>query len=236
MKHIFFDLDRTLWDFDENSKAALVLLFDELNLDHHLPSFQRFYTAYTKINAKLWHLYGTGKLEKSVLRVKRFSDTFIQFDFDNIETAELMAKRYVEVSPYQTRLFPNSINVLQELKNSGFELHIITNGFKEVQHIKLKESKLTDFFNVILCSEEVGKNKPAKEVFLEALSRANAKANESIMIGDDYFVDVIGAENCGIKGVLFDPKKIQRQGTHEWHISDLAEIPGLIPWMAKPSV
>ncbi|MBL1281191.1 MAG: YjjG family noncanonical pyrimidine nucleotidase [Fluviicola sp.] len=236
MKHIFFDLDHTLWDFEKNSEAALRILFEELELGNHLPSFQRFHTKYKKVNAKLWHLYGKGKLEKSVLRVKRFSDTFANFDIKNKELAEHLAKRYVEVSPYQTNLFPDAISVLEELKSNGHQLHIITNGFKEVQYIKLSESKMIDFFDVILCSEEVGKNKPAKEVFHEALSRANAKAEESIMIGDDFHVDVIGAENCGIKGVLFDPHSRQKSGTHEWHIQKLNEIPGLLPWMKESMI
>lgn len=233
MKHIFFDLDHTLWDFEKNSEAALRILYKELELENHLPSFQRFHTKYKKINAKLWHLYGKGKLEKSVLRVKRFSDTFETFDLINKELAEKMATRYVEVSPFQVNLFPNAISILESLKKEGFDLHIITNGFKEVQHIKLKESGLIDFFDVILCSEEVGKNKPAKEVFHEALSRANAKASESIMIGDDYLVDVIGAENCGIPGILFDPHSGHKEGTHEWQIKNLEEITGLIPWIKQ---
>ena len=144
-----------------------------------------------------------------------------------------MAVRYIEVSPFQTNLFPNALSLLEELKSDGYELHIITNGFKEVQHIKLTESKLIHFFDVILCSEEVGKNKPAKEVFHEALSRANAKEHESIMIGDNYHADIIGAENCGIKAVLFDPHSRQKRGTHEWHIKNLNEIPALIPWIKQ---
>ena len=231
MKHIFFDLDHTLWDFEKNSKMALGILFEELEMGKHLPSFQRFHTKYKKINAKLWHQYGTGKLEKSVLRVKRFSDTFHEFEVKNQELAEKLATRYVEVSPYQTNLFPNAIETLQELKKEGYQLHIITNGFKEVQFIKLTQSGLLDYFDVILCSEEVGKNKPAKEVFHEAMKRANAEAHESIMVGDDYHCDIIGAEKCGIRSILFDTKNGHQEGSHEWQIKNLNEIIGLIPWI-----
>lgn len=231
MKHIFFDLDHTLWDFEKNSKMTLEILFEELSLGDHLPSFQRFHTKYKKINAKLWHQYGKGKLEKSVLRVKRFSDTFSEFEFTNNTLAERLATRYVEVSPYQTNLFPNAISTLDELKSHGYQMHIITNGFKEVQFIKLTQSGLLDYFDVILCSEEVGKNKPSKEVFQEALRRANAVPTESLMIGDDYHCDVIGAENSGIPAILFSPKNGHREGTHDWQIKDLKEITEMIPWI-----
>ncbi len=233
MKHIFFDLDHTLWDFEKNSETALIILYEELKLSNHLPSFRRFHTQYKKVNAQLWHLYGTGKLTKESLRTKRFSQTFEKFDFTDNHLAEKMANRYLEVSPYQTNLFPNAISLLEELKQEGYQLHIITNGFKEVQHIKLSESKLTDFFDVILCSEEVGKNKPAKEVFQEALSRANAKSEESLMVGDNYLADIIGAERSGIKGILFDPHSNHNEGTHEWIIKDLSEVTGMIPWIKK---
>jgi len=231
MKHIFFDLDHTLWDFEKNSRTALEILFEELELKNNLPSFRRFHTAYRKVNAELWHLYGKGKLDKSVLRVKRFSDTFKKFDFDNKELAERMAQRYVEVSPYQTNLFPHSIETLEALKSDGYQLHIITNGFKEVQHIKLEKSQLIHFFDVILCSEEVGKNKPHKSVFIEAMKRANTTPQESIMIGDNYIADIIGAENAGIAGILFDPHNNHKEGTHEWHINSLDKIQETIPWI-----
>ena len=236
MKHIFFDLDRTLWDFEKNSQTALNILFDELKLENYLPSFQRFHTTYKKINAQLWHQYGKGQIQKSELRTKRFHDTLLAFDVNNKDLAHELGKGYVEISPYQTNLFPDAISTLDDLKSEQFELHIITNGFKEVQFIKLRQSGLIDYFDVILCSEEVGKNKPAKDVFMEALGRANASAHESVMIGDDYLVDIVGAEKCGIKGVLFDPYQEYKSGTHEWHIKALNEIPGTIPWLAKSNL
>ena len=231
MKHLFFDLDHTLWDFEKNSQAALEILYEELELKKHLPSFRRFHTSYRKVNAELWQLYGKGKLDKSVLRVKRFSDTFKKFNFDNKELAGKMAQRYVEVSPYQTNLFPHSIETLAALKNEGYKLHIITNGFKEVQHIKLEKSQLIQYFDVILCSEEVGKNKPHKSVFIEALRRAKATSEESIMIGDNYIADIIGAEKVGIPGILFDPHNNHTNVKHEWRINSLNKIQETIPWI-----
>ena len=236
MKHIFFDLDRTLWDFDTNSKAALEIMFEEHKLGDRMRSFQSFYTTYKKINGKLWNSYGSGKITKDVLRVKRFNDTLKCFQIDDVELATTLGEDYVNISPYQTNIFPGTIETLKELKGNDHELHIITNGFKEIQAIKLKNSGLSDYFDIIVCSEEVGKNKPAPEVFHHATSQANAVPSESLMIGDDYLVDVVGAERFGMKGILFDPHQSYRDGTHDWHIDSLDKIPGLIPWIKKTTL
>ena len=236
MKHLFFDLDRTLWDFEKNSEAALGILYEKLNLADQIRSFRSFHTTYKKINAELWFEYGKGNLSKADLRIMRFRDTLKKFDVHNDALAEQLGQGYIEISPYQTNLLPKTIETLTSLKADGFEMHIITNGFKEVQHIKLEKSGLTNFFDVILCSEEVGKNKPAKVVFDHALQCADANPGESIMIGDDYLVDIVGAEKAGMQGILFDPYKSYKEGTHEWHINKLDEIPGLIPWISKVSL
>jgi putative hydrolase of the HAD superfamily len=236
MKHIFFDLDRTLWDFDTNSKAALELMFEKNNLGDNMRSFQSFYTTYKKINGKLWSMYGKGNLTKDVLRVKRFEDTLKSFQINNRELAEKLAEEYVHTSPYQTNIFPGTIETLKELKANNHELHIITNGFKEIQAIKLKNSGIRDYFDIIVCSEEVGKNKPAPEVFQYATNLAKANPSDSLMIGDDYLVDIVGAERFGMKGILFDPHQSYRDGTHDWHINSLDKIPGMIPWIKKTTL
>lgn len=236
MKHLFFDLDRTLWDFEKNSETALNILFDEFELGKQIRSFRTFHTTYKKINAELWFQYAKGEVTKEDLRTKRFERTLINFNVDNKELAKKMGDGYIEISPYQTNLFPNAIETLDSLKRDDFKLHIITNGFKEVQFIKLENSGLIDFFDVILCSEEVGKTKPNPEVFQFALDKANASKKESLMIGDDYHADIIGAEKFGIQSILFDPENKHKEGRHDWKVKHLKEIPELIPWIVKSNL
>lgn len=232
MKHLFFDLDHTLWDFDTNSKVALNKIYDDLDLDNELRSFRSFHTTYKKINNKLWNQYGQGKISKDTLRVKRFHDSLKSFQVDNLPLAEKMAEMYVEISPYQTNLFPGAIETLTELQKD-FELHIITNGFKEIQHIKLENSGIRDYFDIILCSEEVGKNKPAPEVFHFAMDQAGTHSKESLMVGDNYKCDILGAERVGMPAILFDPHSSYREGTHEWQIKHLNRVPELIPFIRQ---
>jgi putative hydrolase of the HAD superfamily len=144
-----------------------------------------------------------------------------------------MSDGYVEISPQQTALFPGTIETLHYLQKEGFNMHIITNGFKEVQFVKLEKSRLKQFFDVIVCSEDIGQNKPAAAIFKHSLSHAKAHPNDSVMIGDDYEVDIAGALNFGMKAVLFDPKNEQQHYTDIHRICQLNELPERLPWVMR---
>jgi len=155
----------------------------------------------------LWYQYAKGRITKDELRTKRFRDTFAHFDVKSEELTSKMADGYINLSPYQTRLFPNALETLTALKEDNFELHIITNGFKEVQFIKLEKSKLAPFFATVTSSEEVGVKKPNPLVFNTALSKAGASAKLSIMIGDTFDADILGAEGVGMDTIFFNYRK-----------------------------
>ena len=223
-KHIFFDLDRTLWDFDTNSKKALELIFKDLGLENTFGSFDRFYRAYVPQNARLWGMYSNGDISKATLRYERFYATLKQFHKDDLALAKQMAEQYVQISPRQKGLFPGTVACLNELKSIGFTLHIITNGFEEVQYIKLKNCGLDSFFDVVVCSEAVGKNKPSREIFQYAMKKAGCTAVDALMIGDDFRADVSGALNSGMKAVHFDPHRISKEN-YEFTCLALEEFP-----------
>lgn len=232
-KHIFFDLDRTLWDFEKNSEIALNQLFHELDLHRSIDHFDTFFQLYKENNSILWKKYGSGQLKKEELRDERFRLTLEELKLNDPILVKKISDGYVELSPQQTALFPNTIETLKDLQKEGFNMHIITNGFKEVQHIKLEKSGLSSFFDVIVCSEDVGKNKPAPDIFHYSLNRANAKATDSVMIGDDFEVDVLGALNIGMKGIHFDPFKQHVSHDDTVRIQHLNELPGLMPRIFK---
>jgi putative hydrolase of the HAD superfamily len=220
-KHIFFDLDRTLWDFDANSHKAIHQIFHEEGLQDLL-DFNTFHDTYVKVNARLWHDYGQGIISKEVLRTLRFHETLKVFNLADEKLGQRIGDAYVELSPRQTQLFPNTLETLKDLKEIGFNMHIITNGFQEVQFIKLENSGLRDFFDVIVCSEFVGKNKPDPDIFHYALHHAKTSSEKSLMIGDDFRADIIGAGSIGMDAILFDPHKTQ-QNKHTHTIHDLQE-------------
>lgn len=232
-RHLFFDLDRTLWDFDKNSERALTVLFDETQSVHQLPSFHKFNQVYKEINASLWKKYGKGKISKEELRDSRFQKAFFKLGINNPELNTYFNDEYLRISPLQTEMFPHTIETLKELKGEGYLLHIITNGFKEVQLTKLENCSILPFFDTIVSSEEIGINKPDIRIFQHAMSLADAEPNQSVMIGDDMNVDVMGAERAGMSGIHFDPDQKLSRKNNDFRIRDLNELPGLLPWIFK---
>ena len=210
--HLFFDLDRTLWDFDKNSEHALKSIFEEIESSFNGINFYKFHGVYKIENAKLWKDYAKGKLDKETLRYKRFENTFLELGCCSDNLIQFFGDEYVTRSPYQKKLIKGSLETLMELKNLNFNLHIITNGFIEVQHIKLDHCELRPFFNAVICSEEVGYNKPNQQIFEYAMKQTGADRNNSIMIGDDYLADIHGATSVGWKAMFFNPEKRKNYG------------------------
>lgn len=198
VKHIFFDLDHTLWDFDKNSALAFKQIFKEQKIE---VSFEEFMQKYTPINFKYWKLYREEKISKPDLRYGRLKDTFNTLNFKVSDTfINQMAIDYLNYLPNYNYLLDGAVDVLNYLVKN-YKLHIITNGFEEVQHKKMEASGISKYFNVMVTSESVGVKKPNAKVFEFALKEANAIAQESIMIGDSLEADVLGAFACGIQPI-----------------------------------
>lgn len=222
-KHIFFDLDHTLWDFEKNSSEALTEIFYEMSLHKEIGEVSQFIKTYQRINAAYWNLYNHGRVTKEKLRYIRFEDTLREFKLDKVESRAVeLGETYIARSPHKTNLFPDTHEVLTYLKEK-YQLHIITNGFTEVQYTKLNNCNLTKYFDLILCTEEVGVNKPNPLVFETALSKTAASPSESLMIGDNPETDILGAQNCGINTILFNPHNRKKE-VDSTEIQELKEL------------
>jgi putative hydrolase of the HAD superfamily len=200
-KHLFFDLDNTVWDFDLNSFHAMQKVYQKYGLPE--PDYARFFEVYNRINDSLWELYRNNKIQKQELAARRFNHTFSEIGISGIDGLEFN-NRYLEQMPLQTRLCDGAHEVLERL-SKRYQLHIITNGFIEVQYKKLDNSNLRQFFNRIFISEEIKAPKPSREIFMYALKSSNARKRESLMIGDSWEVDIIGALDFGIDQVHYAP-------------------------------
>lgn len=221
---IFFDLDRTLWDFEQNSFAELMSLYEKHQLkEKGILDASEFIKKYKEINEECWALYRVNKISKEELRGKRFYDALVYFGVDNKKLGEDIGEDYIANCPFRTQLFPDTIKMLEYLSDK-YELHIITNGFEEVQHIKLRESGLTPFFDKIITSEQVNVKKPDPKIFDFALSEANCKAENAVYIGDDYLVDIEGAERCGWKAIYFNPNNLTDNTSDATDIKNLMEL------------
>lgn len=203
--HLFFDLDNTLWDFKTNSRHAMNTTFEAFCLHDKNVAFDKFFAVYSENNNKLWEAYRKKEVVKKELIRQRFQLTFDVLNITGIDAQE-MNDFYLTEMPRQVHLVDGTLKVLDYLKNNGYRLFIITNGFRMVQHKKLQSSGLASYFEKIFISEEVKCPKPGKEIFQYAIKSSNARKNSSLMIGDDLDVDVKGALNFGIDAVHFNYK------------------------------
>ena len=227
-KHIFFDLDRTLWDFEKNSNEVLNELYKKYDLFlMGINDCNKFIERYKFHNEQLWDLYRQNKIEKDKLRDERFKITLKEFGVYSSELAVNLGKDYVTHCPKKTNLFPYTQATLKYLK-ARYKLHIITNGFEEVQYQKLENSNLIDYFEQIITSEQVGFKKPNSQIFRFSLNKVGAKPSECLMIGDDLHADISGAKGVDIDQVFFNPTSLTHsisEITHEINcLSELEEI------------
>ena len=205
-KNIYFDLDRTLWDFEKNARDAFHDLYRDYDLGAFIPSLDMLVRSYHKHNERLWEEYRMGRIKKDFLRVYRFQLVLNDYNVRNNKLAAQLSKNYLDIAPLKTNLIPHTKSVLQYLSEK-YSLHIITNGFKEVQSLKLQNSGIIQFFEKVITSDNAGAQKPKEAIFEYALSTANAKKKESLMVGDDLEVDILGAKKFGLDQVYFNPDK-----------------------------
>jgi len=223
-QHIYFDLDRTLWDFESNARDTFHDLYKKYRLQQIFDSFEAFHQTYQKHNERLWQAYRDRQITKQELRDTRFLMTLKEFNEDNPKLANALGDDYIAMSPQKTQLFPGTFEVLDYLSSKQYHLHIITNGFNEVQFLKLKNSKLAPYFDKIVTSEIAGAQKPHPEIFHYALSSVHAKKKESLMIGDDLSVDIIGAQKYGIDQVYCNFTENKHEAKPTYEIKKLTEL------------
>lgn len=217
---VFFDLDHTLWDFERNSEIAYHQVFSDLKIDIEVPEFLEIYIPQ---NMHFWKLYREGKINKESLRYKRLRTVFDQLGYKiSNPMIHQISEAYIEGLGNQTHLMPYAREILEYLKDK-YQLHIITNGFEQVQFRKLRNSGIDHYFKAIIPSERAGVQKPHPYIFKLALKAAGVSSKNSIMIGDSLEADILGALSAGMHAIHFNAN---REALHQHCpiIEDLQEI------------
>jgi len=220
IKHIFFDLDHTLWDFEKNS----ALTFDKIFKTHQVAvNLDDFLKVYEPINLKYWKLYRDEEIDKTRLRYGRLKDTFDEISFKVDD--DLIGKLSIDYIAYLSsfnHLFDGTVELLNYLQPK-YQLHIITNGFEEAQHKKMASSNIQQYFKTVTNAESAGVKKPNPIIFDYALKLANAQSNESLMIGDNYEADIEGALKVGYDAIFFNYRndKVTDDIKQVKHLSEL---------------
>lgn len=222
-KHIFFDLDRTLWDFDANSAQTLLEIVEHFNLQEYVRDSYKWTDTYRKCNEEVWKLFEEKKLNKQNLRVERFRLLFEEFKINRKELIPEISEYYIANSPAKSLLMPNVAEVLDYL-SAKYKMYIVSNGFYDVQLIKLRAGGIDKYFKRVITSDKVLAAKPDRKIFEEAVKSANARKTQSVFIGDNLDRDIVGAKRFGIDQIWYNHDTVLSEFTPSFEISNLIEL------------
>ena len=229
-KHLFFDLDHTLWDFDLNAKHALTDLFANFDLEKRIPvPFVEFYEKYIYHNELLWSRYQKGFITAEELKWKRMWRTLLEFKIADEPMAREISSKFLEILPTKTNVFPHTFEILNYLKARDYRMHLITNGFEKTQWSKITNCGIDKFFSHVITSESSNSLKPKKEIFDYALAKTGAVLSESIMIGDNIDADIQGAINAGMDSIFVNHIGAVHNNIHPtFTVSHLRELEDIL--------
>ncbi|SNS94943.1 putative hydrolase of the HAD superfamily [Ekhidna lutea] len=203
IKHIFFDLDHTLWDYDRSARETLLEIYGDLNLTGLLTE-KKFINTFYEVNDKLWVKYNNGLVDREYIKNERFNEVFLTSGID-VAKSKVASSYFINNCSMKPYLMSDALTALNYLSGKQYELHIITNGFLDAQNRKLSSSGIAKYFKVMVTSECANSRKPSPEIFEYSLSEAGANKMNSIMIGDNPKTDIHGAKEFGLKTVFYDP-------------------------------
>ena len=204
---IFCDFDDTLYDTRGNAVVSLAELYDFFHLSEHFDDAQTFYDAYWKTNVELWAQYSKGEIQRHFLIVERFRRPLsLGRGLENVSEERCLeiSDKFLELCSVKPGLVQGARELMDYLLSQGYRLHLCSNGFHEVQFKKLNACGLSGYFDNIILSEDAGANKPSRIFFDYAFRETNANPASTIMIGDNYNTDIIGAMDAGIDTILFN--------------------------------
>ncbi len=227
-KNLFIDLDDTLWDTYHNNKECLEEVYTDYHFERYYASFEVFYDIYTPNNMRLWEQYRNNEIDRQTLIIERFRYVLRPLGIEKVEDVLKVNNDFLQRTTTKTKLIPGSIDLLEYLRPS-YKMYILSNGFREVQFKKLTNSGLAKYFERMILSEDANIQKPHKEIFDFALKTTNSRRNETLMIGDSWDADIVGARNAKMDQLWLNPEKLPAKGfTPTFTVSSLAEIKSIL--------
>ena len=225
---IFFDLDHTLWDYETNSKLTLEELHSEFGLYTTFGiTTDQFLRTFNKVNHTLWDKYNRGEIDRDDIRTQRFQQILSRYYVEDDALTQSLSIEYIRQCPTKTSLFPYALDILHYLQEK-YPLYILTNGFDDVQDVKLSASSLKSFFRDVITSETTGHRKPSREIFHHAVECAQVEPARCLMIGDNLQADIAGALNAGLHAAFFNPNNARHSLTPQFEITCLSEVRNIL--------
>ncbi len=224
IRAIFFDLDHTLWDYDQSSNETLTELFQEHSLRSLLQcTAADFIECFQEVNARLWDQYNHHIINRDAIRARRFSEIFHAFNVENEPLALLLSDQYIQECPTKPNLLPYAREALDYLAKA-YPLHILSNGFDDVQSVKLTSSNIRGYFGEVITSETTGHRKPSAEIFRYACERIDMPEADCLMIGDNFKADILGAMSVNMSAMYYNPLGVRQKEQPHFEIKCLSEI------------
>lgn len=225
---VFFDLDHTLWDYETNSCSTLTELHKAYTLhEKGIPDVQLFLDQFRTVNNELWDLFDTGRIASDIIRKERFRRILGHFGIEDDKLDYNLSTDYLDQCPRKGQLMPYATEVLDYL-SGRYRLTVITNGFDEIQHLKLTAGNLHGYFDHIITSQKAGHRKPAREIFEYALQHNDTQCHEAIMIGDNLITDIGGARGANIDAVFFNSERRIHNESLDFEINSLLELKNIL--------
>ena len=204
---IFLDLDDTLIDTAENTRITVSEIYKDYNFGNYFPSFDDFYTIYYANVSRLWELYSHGEISKKTLQRERFVGALTTVEDISDEQALAINDDFIARIMQKGILIEGAKELLDYLYPK-YKIHILSNGFTEMQYKKIDSAGLSSYFDKVILSDKVGINKPHPDIFMHALNEVRKNKEEVIMIGDNVVNDIQGAYNCEIDQIWFNPEDV----------------------------
>ena len=203
-RNLFIDLDDTVYDFSAASRESFNETYDMLHYERYFDSFEQYMSIYTPYNLELWRIYGEGKITKEELNRRRYSHPLEVVGVYDQQLADTFCREALGRIPTKGHLVPGAIELLEYLRPK-YNMYILSNGFKELQSRKMHTAGIERYFDALILSEDIGVNKPDRRLYEHALNHTSSALEESIMIGDMFDTDIVGAANIGMDSIYYNP-------------------------------
>lgn len=212
VKVVFFDIDNTLYNFNDADRLAMEAMYDYCEEHFHMDRDK----AKSELKRAKDHVFDQlpdrPAMHNRILRYQYFLE---ENNLPLFPHTVNMARHYWKTLLDNAKIEPGIEDLMSAIKEKGCKIGIGTNMTSYVQFLKLEKLKLAEYIDFVVTSEEADNEKPSEDFFKLVIKKASVNPEEIVFIGDNPELDAMGSSKCGMNGVLYAPP----------YLKEPAEIP-----------